>query len=194
MHAAFMFVARAMALLGGIMLSALIILTCASVLGRELNGVAHWMVSSGVLPGLGRGMLDMGIAPINGDFELIEAGVAFSIFAFIPLCQITSGHATVEIFTDMLSPRVNRFLSAVIELVFAAVLVLIAVQIFAGMQSKIRSGQTTLLLQFPVWWAYALSVSGAVIAAIIGVYMAIQRLREAITGQSILPASAGADH
>ena len=194
MHAAFLTVSRYMAYLGGTMLCALVILTCLSVLGREVNDVAHTWIDANFLPGFARWVLDLGIGPINGDFELIEAGVAFAIFAFIPLCQITGGHASVDIFTAMMSDRTNRILSAVIEVVFAAVLVLIAVQIYAGMQSKIRSGQTTLLLEFPVWWAYAPSVFGAIIAAIVGVYMAVQRVREGITGQPVIPAAAGAEH
>ena len=194
MHSVFMTLSRVMAYLGGVMLCALVVLTCLSVLGRELNDIAHTWIDAGILPGLAQTVLDLGVGPINGDFELIESGVAFAIFAFIPLCQITGGHASVDIFTAMMSPRSNRILSAVIEVVFAAVLVLIAVQIFAGMQSKIRTGQTTLLLEFPVWWAYAPSVAGAVMAACVAIYMAIQRVREAVTGRQIVPVAAGAEH
>ena len=194
MHGLFLTVSRAMAYCGGAMLCALVVLTCLSVIGREMNDVAHSWIDVGFLPGLSRWVLDAGVGPINGDFELIEAGVAFAIFAFIPLCQITGGHASVDIFTAMLPDRTNRILGAVIEAVFAAVLVLIAVQLASGMQSKIRSGQTTLLLEFPVWWAYALSLTGAVVAAAIGVYMAVQRVREAVEGRAILPTAAGADH
>lgn len=194
MHTVFMAVAKAMAYLGGLMLVALVFLTCFSVAGRELNDIAHTWIDVGLLPGFARWVLDLGVGPINGDFELIEAGIAFAIFAFIPLCQITGGHASVEIFTAYLPQRVNRILGAVIEVVFALVLVLIAVQLFSGMLSKVRTGQTTLLLEFPVWWAYALSVVGAFFASVLGVYMAVQRVREAVLDTDIIPASAGAEH
>jgi hypothetical protein len=62
------------------------------------------------------------------------------------------------------------------------------------MQSKFRSGQTTFLVEFPVWWAYALSLIGAVVAAAVGVYVAVTRLCETVTGQQILPVDLGADH
>ena len=42
------------------------------------------------------------------DYELVEAGVAFAIFAFIPLCQIYGSHATVDIFTIVAARRVKR--------------------------------------------------------------------------------------
>jgi len=194
MYLIFHKLSRIMAYLGGLMLVALILLTCLSVLGRSLNGVLHSDMVMQAVPDLAKWLLDAGIGPINGDFELIEAGVAFSIFAFLPLCTLTAGHASVDILTRALPGRVNVALRVITEIIFAAVLVLIAVQLFAGMQSKIRSGQTTFLLEFPVWWAYALSLTGAVVAALVSVYLALARIAETLTGRQILPDDLGAEH
>lgn len=194
MYPAFMKLARFMAYLGGAMLAALIVLTCLSVLGRALNGALHSDAITTIAPGLAHWALSLGIGPINGDFELIEAGIAFSIFAFMPLCTLTGGHASVDIFTQGLSERTNRILRLVTSIVFAAVFVLIAVQLFGGLQSKYRSGQTTFLIQFPVWWAYALSLSGAAVAALVAVYIATIRVVETLTGRALLPADLGAEH
>ena len=194
MYTFFLRLSRLMAWLGGAMLTLLILLICASVTGRALNGMLHSDMAQGVVPGLATWLLDLGIGPINGDFELTEAGIAFSIFAFLPLCHITGGHAAVDVFTQRLSPRVNRILRLVTEVTFAAVMVLIAVQLNAGMLSKMRSGQTTFLLEFPVWWGYALSLTGAVVAAVVAVWMAWIRVQETITGRDILPADLGAEH
>ena len=194
MYALMLRLSRLMAYLGGAMLTLLVLLTCASILGRSLNGMLHSDFFQTSLGGMSAWLLDLGIGPVNGDFELIEAGIAFSIFAFLPLCQITGGHATVDVFTSRMSQRVNRILRMVIEVVFAAVLVLIAVQLYSGMMSKLNSGQTTLLIEFPVWWAYALSLVGAVMAAVVAVYLAAMRVAEGLTGRAILPDEAGADH
>jgi hypothetical protein len=174
-------------------LSALIVMTCVSVIGRKVNDLLHGMVADGVMVVPAQWFLDAGVGVIKGDFELIEAGIAFAVFAFLPLCQITGGHAAVDIFTAKLPPRANRVLRAVIEVVFAAVMVLIAVQLTAGMFSKLRSGQTTFLLQFPLWWAYALSLTGAAAAAAVGVYMALVRMTEALRNETIL-VDEGAEH
>lgn len=190
MHRFFLNLSRVFAYLGGLMLAALIVMTCLSVLGRWANGALHAMVADGVFARLAQGLLDGGVGVIRGDFELVEAGIAFAIFAFLPLCHITNGHAAVDVFTTRLSPRADRVLRAVTEVVFAAVLVLIAVQLAAGMGSKWRSGQTTLILQFPVWWAYALSLSGAMAAAVVASYIAAARAMEAWTGRSLLPREA----
>ena len=190
MHRFFLNLSRVFAYLGGLMLAALVVMTCLSVLGRWANGHLHDMVAAGLMPGLAQWLLDLGIGVIRGDFELVEAGIAFSIFAFLPYCQMTGGHAAVDIFTARLPARADRMLRAVTEAVFAAVLVLIAVQLGAGMVSKLQTGQTTFLLQFPLWWAYALSLSAASVAAMVAVYMACARMAEAWTGRALLPAAA----
>ena len=186
MHALFTGLARFMAILGGIVLSALILLTCVSILGRSLNGILHSDFVMGLAPGLAHWLIDIGIGPVNGDFELVEAGVAFAIFAFIPLCQITAGHASVDIVANALSRGVNRFLRMVTEVVFALVLILIAWKLADGMLSKKGYGETSFLLQFPVWWAYAASLFGAVVSAIVGVYMAGVRVTEFATGRILV--------
>ncbi len=194
MHKLMMAMAKLMAILGGIVLSFLILLTCVSVLGRSLNGIFHGDFMTGIAPGFSKWMIDIGVGPVNGDFELVEAGVAFAIFAFIPLCQITAGHASVDIFANSFPKRVDKFLRAVIEVVFAAVLILIAIQLYDGMMSKRQYGETTFLIQFPIWWAYAASLVGAVVSSIVAVYMAYIRVVEMVTGRSLVADGAGADH
>lgn len=186
--------ARVFALLGGAVLSALVILTCLSILGRTLNTLLHGDFLQSVAPGVASALLALGIGPINGDFELVEAGMAFTIFAFLPLCQLQGAHASVDIFTARLPARARAWLRMGIEVLFAAVLIVIAWQLGEGMQSKRASGQTTFLLQYPVWWGYAASLLAAVAAALVAVYVAAMRGIEALMGRPILPSGAGADH
>jgi hypothetical protein len=182
-----------MAVLGGAVLVFLITLTCVSIIGRGLNGVLHGWVGS-AFPTMSNWLLSAGVGPINGDFELVEAGVAFSIFAFLPLCQITAGHASVDIFTAKLPASINRVLQFIIDIVFSILLIVIAYQLYNGMLSKQRYGDTTFLLQFPIWWAYAASVTGATVAALIAVYVACIRLTECIFGTDILNTNSRPHH
>ncbi len=186
--------ARVFALLGGIVLSILIVLTCLSIAGRLLNSLLHSDLLQSVMPGIANALLRTGIGPINGDFELVEAGMAFAIFAFLPLCQLVGAHASVDVFTSALPLRTNRLLRMVIEIVFAFGLVLIAWQLCQGLLSKKNSGQTTFLLEFPVWWAYAASLSGAVVSALVSIYVAVMRFIEVATGRQVLPSELEADH
>ncbi|MGI9370627.1 MAG: TRAP transporter small permease [Ruegeria sp.] len=186
MHKVMMGLARTLAIIGGIVLSALILLTCISILGRLLNGLFHGDFMQSVAPGFAEWALGLGIGPVNGDFELVEAGVAFAIFCFLPLCQITAGHASVDILANSFSKTVNRFLRMVTEVVFAGVLILIAWKLGDGMLSKREYGETTFLLQFPIWWAYALSFVASLAAAIVGIYMACIRVIEFFTGRALV--------
>ena len=182
--------ARFMAICGGLVLALLILLICISVVGRSLNGVLHGWIGT-AFPAVSAWLLQAGVGPINGDFELVEAGVAFSIFSFLPLCQISGGHASVDIFTSKLPRGVNRGLQMVIDTVFAFALIIMAYQLYKGMLSKLSYGDTTFLLQFPIWWAYAASLVGAVMAAVISVYVACVRVLELATGQDVITDETG---
>ena len=182
--------ARFMAICGGLVLALLILLICISVVGRSLNGVLHGWIGT-AFPAVSAWLLQAGVGPINGDFELVEAGVAFSIFSFLPLCQISGGHASVDIFTSKLPRGVNRGLQMVIDTVFAFALIIMAYQLYKGMLSKQSYGDTTFLLQFPIWWAYAASLVGAVMAAVISVYVACVRVMELATGQDVITDETG---
>jgi hypothetical protein len=61
----------------------------------------------------------------------------------------------------------------------AAIILLITWRLFVGMLDKIRYNETTYLIQFPIWWAYAASFSAAIAASIVSLYCAVLRL----TGQ-----------
>lgn len=159
--------ARGTALTGGLVLSALILMTCISIAGRALSGA--------------------GLGPVPGDFELVEAGIAFCIFAFLPFCQLKAGHATVDVFTSGLSDRANRWLLAFWELPMAAVAMLIAWRLALGGQGKMANGEITFLLQFPVWWAYAACLIPAVVGVVVALWSAWDRLRAAATGQDSRP-------
>jgi TRAP-type C4-dicarboxylate transport system permease small subunit len=169
MHRFFLGLATGLAIVGGAVLAALVLMVVVSIIGREA-----------------------GLGAITGDYELVEAGTAFAVFAFLPYAQITGGHAVVDVFTTWLPDRAGRILETVIALVFAAVLVLIAVQLFHGTMAKYNSGQTSFLLQFPLWWPYAASLAAAIAGAVVGVYVAGARIVEAATGRSLLPEPTGA--
>lgn len=164
--------ARFMALLGGIVLCLVVVLVCISVLGREANDMSH----AGYLGGLGPWLIGQGVGPVTGDFELVEAGIAFAIFAFLPLTQLTGSHATVDIFTSRFGARLNNGLAIFWSVVMAALIVIVTWRLFVGMQDKIRYGETTYLIQFPIWWAYAASFAAAITASIVSLYCAAMRL------------------
>jgi TRAP-type C4-dicarboxylate transport system permease small subunit len=164
--------ARALAILGGLALVTITVITCVSIVGRAF--------------------ISFGLRPVPGDFELVEAGVGFAVFAFLPWCQLNRGHATVDLFTSFLPDAVNRVIDLVAEILMTIVIGLIAWRLWFGMMDKIRYNETTFILQYPVWWAFAACMFAASIAVIVSIYMVGVRVREVATGRPQLePASGG---
>lgn len=184
--------ARMMALAGGLVLTALVVLVCVSVTGRGFNTLGHSDFVTALAPAVADMLKNFG--PVKGDFEVLEAGIAFSIFAFLPICQLHGGHATVDIFTNLIPKTANRAIVAFWEIVLAGLLVLISWRLYEGLLSKMHNGETTFLLQFPIWWAYLASFIGSVAAAVVGVYCAVARVLMLVTGKSHMPRTEGAVH
>ena len=181
------FLAHSLALVGGAVLVGLALMTVASVLGRSLGGSSHSAWLQSWLPGLATAIDDIGIGPVTGDFEILEAGIAFCIFAFLPVCQLHDAHARVDVFSRNLPVVVNHGLLAFWEVALAATLVLISWQLFAGLQGKWENAETTFMLQFPVWWGYAASFAGSLVAAVVSLYCAAVRVARLFTGQGEEP-------
>ena len=168
--------ARALAIAGGMVLVALTVLVVVSITGRALL------------------TLGFGVGPVPGDFELVEAGTGFAVFAFLPWCQLKRGHATVDLFTNMLSAGANRVIDLVTEILMTLVLGLIAWRLYAGTVDKFSYGETTFILQYPVWWPLAASLVAAVIAVVVSFYLTVIRVVEVKTGRAILAPAEGVIH
>ena len=166
--------ARCVAIAGGVVLVAITVMTTFSIAGRAFS----WA----------------GLGPVPGDFELVEAGTGFAVFAFLPWCQLNRGHATVDLFTNYLSPGANRVLDLLWEIVLGLITILIAWRLWVGMLEKRSYGETTLLLQFPIWWGMALCAAATVIGVVVAIYMIAIRSMEVAQGRSLLGQSSGAIH
>lgn len=193
MHSFIHTLARGLALVGGLVLIVLILITTVSIVGRLGATLAYTEFVSGNLSFVSEALIASGVGPVNGDFEMVEMGIAFAIFSFLPWCQLTGGHASVDLFTSALPSRWNRFLVFFWEAVLSIVIVVIAWRLGVGMSDKMRYGETTFLLQMPVWYGFAASFAASLAAGLIAVYVAIVRLAEFWTDSDLLaqPREAG---
>lgn len=139
-------IARWTAILGGVVLTALTLMVVASVAGRAMIG--------------------LGLAPVPGDFELVEVGVGIAIFFFLPWCYLRGGHATVDLLYMHLPTWAKRGIDTVSDLLMLAVWLVLTWKLWEGMLEKKEYLETTFILQMPVWWAYAFCLAGAVIGCI----------------------------
>ena len=165
--------ANATALIGGVTLVAIIVMTVVSVLGRAF-----------VFAGLG---------PIPGDYEITEMTIAFCIFCFLPLCQLVSGHATVDVFTSGMGERANLIVLALWELALTATVIFIAWRLYHGFLGKLGNHEISMLLAIPIWWPYLAALVPAGVGVIVGLWSAYDRVLAAWTGKATRTI-AGANH
>lgn len=168
MNRAIDILARVTALAGGAVLLGLVAMTCVSIIGRAgltLSGIYD-------LP-----QVFSRLRPVRGDYEMIELGSAIAIFAFLPWCQLAGAHARVDLLQGRLPHWLDQGLTALWDWAMAAVMIVIAWRLWLGMIAKRSYGETTFLLQFPVWYAYAACFACAVVAVIVAVWVALSHPR-----------------
>ncbi|MCF1505757.1 TRAP transporter small permease [Afifella sp. H1R] len=151
----------ALAILGGLVLVVLTVMTVLSIAGRAL--------------------VPLGLGPVPGDFELVEAGVAFAVFSFLPWCQFRRGHVTVDLLAERFGPRGMAACALASNLVMTAIAGLLAWRLGLGMQDKRLYPETSFILQFPIWWPYAASLAGAWMFAVASAYTVWRALNETLT-------------
>lgn len=105
--------------------------------------------------------------PITGDFELVEIGVAVAGSLFLPYCQATSGHIVVDFFTLRAGERTRAGLDRFGALLMAAMFLVIAWRVGVGTLDLYRNGESSMLIRFPTWLGYALTLPGLLVAGLI---------------------------
>ena len=123
---------RALAIFGGLLLMAMMLMTVASVVRRGVFG-----------------------APVPGDFELVEIMSAMIIPCFLPWCQAVRGNVLVDIFTLRAGPRINHALEAAGDLLYLAIAALLVWRLAHGAADFRSFGEQTMVLRLPIWWSFA---------------------------------------
>jgi TRAP-type C4-dicarboxylate transport system permease small subunit len=122
---------RAWAVLGGVMLLAVMLMTVLSVVMRAVLGF-----------------------PILGDYELVEIGTAIAAFAFLPYCHQAGGNVVVDVFTNSAPERVKRALGALGSLLLAIVACALLWRMALGGYDFFHYHEVTTNLGIPRWWAF----------------------------------------
>lgn len=152
-------VAVALAMAGGLVLLAIVVLTCVSIIGRAL------------VP------FDLGIGPIRGIYDMTEIGMAAAIFAFLPWAQFKDAHARVDLFQSVMPGALNRLLDLMFNVAMFAVAAVGTYRLYLGMQDKLSYGETTLIAQIPVWQGYAAGLVGGIGFVLIAAFCILRSIR-----------------
>lgn len=134
------------AVLGGLILTAVMLMMVVSIAGRAL--------------------VSAGLGPIPGDFELVEVGTAVAVFLFLPWCYLRGGHATVDLLFNHLPKPVQWFVTTLSDVLMLVMWVVFTHRLYEGMMEKKEYMETTFILLMPIWWGYALCLVGAVIGCL----------------------------
>lgn len=145
---------------------------CAFIGGAILTLIAAMSVCSIVLRSLG-------FQPIQGDFELVQVFLAGCIALMLPWCQLRGGNLTVDFFTVRMRKKKQRRLDAIGALLFALVMLLVCWRTGAGAVAAKASGETTMILGFPLWIAYATMIPGLLLTGLAAVQTARVAWKEA---------------
>ncbi|MFN9745736.1 MAG: TRAP transporter small permease [Betaproteobacteria bacterium] len=141
--------AKAAAVLAGLLLTAITLMTVASVVGRNTTG---WT--------------------LVGDFELAGSAAGAAIALFLPWCQWERGHIIVDFFTTRASDAAREGLDRFGALVLAAVLALMTWRSAIGGFKAWESQTGSMMLGFPDWIVYTGIVPGLGLAAVIALAQA----------------------
>lgn len=136
---------------GGLVFIALVLMSVVSIVGRKLFN-----------------------APVPGDVELLQLSSAFASAAFFAYCHLMHGDVKVDFFTAHMTSGRRLVLDSIGSLLVGLLGALLAWRTAAGAISLKEAGESSAILELPVWLAQALMVPSFILLALAGFYMCWQ--------------------
>jgi len=151
-----------LALLGGLVLCAMALVTTVSVSGRYFFN-----------------------SPITGDFELIGMGTGIAVFAFLPFCQLMRENVIVDFFLSHTSKRFQSFFDFLGNLIYGLIITLMTWRTPIGGIEVYEADQMTLILELPHWWGFPFAVFCLVVLLIVCIYTTVRSFTETRLGRQL---------
>jgi TRAP-type C4-dicarboxylate transport system permease small subunit len=150
--------ARLCAVLAGALLTAITLMTCISLIGRNTTG---WT--------------------IVGDFELSGSAAGAAIALFLPWCQLRRGNIIVDFVTSAASPAAQERFDRFGALLLGAVMALMTWRTAVGGMSAWKTQAGSMMLGFPEWVVYAVMVPALALTTLIALVQAVRGFGKGIT-------------
>lgn len=141
--------AKACALLAGVLLTLITLVTCGSLIGRNTVGVS-----------------------LVGDYELTAVTAGAAVALFLPWAQLRRGNIIVDFFTSKVPEAINGRLDRFGALLLGLIMFLLAWRTTVGALSSYQSETTTMMLGFPEWIAYVSMIPPLFLTGLIAFYQA----------------------
>ncbi len=152
--------ARLMAIVGGLVFVGLVLMSLVSIIGRKTMGFV-----------------------VPGDVEVLQMLAACASASFFPYCHLLHGDIKVDFFTHNMKQKTLWIIDAFGSLLVGLFGALIAWRSWAGAMMVRESGETSMILAWPVWIPQAFMVPGFALLAVAGIYMFVHQLRMAARGR-----------
>jgi TRAP-type C4-dicarboxylate transport system permease small subunit len=143
--------AKACAVMAGLLLTVITLMTCISVAGRNTTG---WT--------------------LVGDFELSGSAAGAAIALFMPWCQWRRGHIIVDFFTNRATQRTQAGLDRFGALLMAIVMALMTWRSAIGGINAWKTQAGSMMLGFPEWIVYCGIVPALALATLIALLQALR--------------------
>ena len=142
--------AKLCSILSGALLTAITLMTCYSLIGRNTTGDT-----------------------ITGDFELTGVATGAAIALFMPWCQLKKANIIVDFFTAKASENTVAQLDRLGALFMAATFALLTWRTYLGGMNAWVSQSGSMMLGFPEWIVYAAMTPPLALSAVIALTQAI---------------------
>lgn len=158
-------VARGVALAGGVLMLAVAVLVCLSVIGRASGSTppGQWL----------------GLNAISGDFEVVQMATALAVFAFLPLCQAQRGNIIVDTFSTRWSETAQRIIDGIYDLIYAGFMGLFGWLTLVGGREAMTTHTASMVLAVPLWPVFFTCGLLAFLLALVSVATAFERFHGA---------------
>jgi len=150
-----------LAMAGGFVFCALIVMSLFSIVGRKLFS-----------------------SPVQGDVELMQMGAAVGAAAFLPLCELHDNHIKVDALTSWMGGPARAALDTVAHLMLTVAVAAITWRTGMAVRDAMSYGEVSTLLSVPVWQPVALLVPSFALLTLCGLYRVVVSFNLAL-GRSV---------
>lgn len=152
-------VSKSAAIVGGLVFVGIVAMSIVSIVGRKLFAVS-----------------------VPGDFELVEMGSAIGSSFFFAYCHLNRGDVKVDFFTQHWAAAKVMWLDAIGSTLIGLFGAVIAWRTAVGAFGLREVGESSTILDWPMWIVRLAMVPGFVLMALAGFYMAGHFIRAARRG------------
>ncbi len=153
--------AVALALIGGLVLMAIVLVTTANAGAFTLDRLAR--IFGGTVSGL------------PGYEDFVRLAVSAAALMLLPYCQLRRGHVAVDLFAKWLPPRFRRRLDTAIAIAMAALAAFLAFWMTLGLLETRADGALSRVLGWPEWPFYLPGVASLLLWAVVAALQAFER-------------------